>query len=594
MHELWRRTLLLVTTAVRISPGRSALAVVEQLSMALWLLDAVWLGVLVDGVVRHDAGHVWLGVLGLVAGVTLAELLEIVGATARLGLSEAVGFEFDRQIAALTSSLPGVEHLERADYLDQLQILRDDRGALGGAMNFLLNLGKNVAGSAVTLVTAAVVDPRLLLVALAALPALVGSRYRQRWNKAGEDDSAEPGRLARQLGELTTSGQGATELRVFGLGEEIRRRLRRATYAWRAPRQRAAVKATWLSLAESVFFLAAAGTVLVWMLVDVLGGSLSPGRLATAVLLLEALQSAAVSLAWMSSRAADVLRAAGRFLWLRDYAERVRRVDYAGDAAAPTVLQEGIELDEVSFAYAGAERPSLRSVSVRLPAGAIVAVVGENGAGKSTLVKLITGMYRPTSGTIRIDGTDLREVDIEAWREQGSAAFQDYARFEFTVQHSVGIGRITAIDDADAVPAALEAAAAGDVPDALPHGLATQLGTSWDGGVDLSGGQWQKVALGRAMMRDRPLLMVFDEPTSALDAPTEHALFERYAAAARTGAARGAITLLITHRFSTVRAADLILALHAGRITEFGTHEQLMAARGGYAELYSLQAAGYR
>ena len=224
----------------------------------------------------------------------------------------------------------------------------------------------------------------------------------------------------------------------------------------------------------------------------------------------------------------------------------------------------------------------------------MVALVGENGAGKSTLVKLLTGLYRPTGGRILVDGVSLADYDVEAWWSCGAAAFQDYAKFEFSTQESVGLGLLPSLSDAGAVRSALERAAAEEFERSLPSGLATQLGPTWDGGVDLSGGQWQKVALARALMRLEPLLLVFDEPTSALDAPTEHALFERYAAAARTAKTRGAITLLVTHRFSTVRAADLILVLSDGQVAEFGSHDELMARHGHYAELYHLQAASYR
>lgn len=257
------------------------------------------------------------------------------------------------------------------------------------------------------------------------------------------------------------------------------------------------------------------------------------------------------------------------------------------------MLRRGITLHEVSFKY-DKERFSLRDVSLEFPAGSVIALVGENGAGKSTLVKLVTGLYRPSSGRIMIDDTDLAELDVEAWRDLGSAAFQDFAKFELSAQHAVGLGLLSEVDNAESVRGALSDAAAHDVVKSLPDGLETQLGPTWDGGVDLSGGQWQKVALARALMRRKPLLLVFDEPTSALDAPTEHALFERYAAAARSGHDRGAITLLVTHRFSTVSAADLILVLRDGQVAEFGTHDELMSAGGHYAELYQLQAAGYR
>jgi len=233
-------------------------------------------------------------------------------------------------------------------------------------------------------------------------------------------------------------------------------------------------------------------------------------------------------------------------------------------------------------------------VSVRLPAGAVVALVGDNGAGKTTLVKLLSGFATPESGQILVDGADMAAFDTARWQERCAAAFQDFAKLEFPVRESVGVGDLPRIDDLVAVGAAVERAGASSVVDSLPQGLETQLGTRWEDGVELSGGQWQKLALARGLMRTDPLLVVFDEPTAALDAHTEHALFERFAAAARTAKQRSTVTLLVSHRFSTVGMADLIVVLDQGRVREVGSHQDLMARGGMYAELYELQSRGYR
>jgi ATP-binding cassette subfamily B protein len=229
-----------------------------------------------------------------------------------------------------------------------------------------------------------------------------------------------------------------------------------------------------------------------------------------------------------------------------------------------------------------------------------VAIVGENGAGKSTLVKLLSRMYQPDSGRILVDGTDLARIRADEWRSRLAGAFQDFFRFEFQARHTVGLGDLPRLDDESAVGAAVERAGAGDVVNGLPSGLATQLGATWPSGVEVSFGQWQKFALARGFMRDRPLVIVLDEPTAALDAETEYALFERYAAIARGGrpdenrTSDGRITILVSHRFSTVRMADMIVVLDGARVVEVGTHEELMAKRGQYAELYGIQAAAYR
>ena len=289
-----------------------------------------------------------------------------------------------------------------------------------------------------------------------------------------------------------------------------------------------------------------------------------------------------------------------RLAWLEDY---VASLVSSADQPAPARLRQGLSLEGVSFAYPGTSRLVLDSVSLSLPAGAVVALVGENGAGKTTLVKLLCKLYEPTSGRILVDGEPLSRVRTDEWRSRLAGAFQDFFRFELPARQSVGVGDVARVDDEPAVTAAVARAGADDVVACLRDGLSTQLGPTWPGGVDVSFGQWQKLALARGFMRDRPLLLVLDEPTAALDAETEHALFERYAAAARGG--RGAsgdggggggagITILVSHRFSTVRMADLIVVLDGARVAQVGGHDELMAKGGPYAELYRIQAAAYR
>jgi ATP-binding cassette subfamily B protein len=224
-----------------------------------------------------------------------------------------------------------------------------------------------------------------------------------------------------------------------------------------------------------------------------------------------------------------------------------------------------------------------------------VAIVGENGAGKTTLVKLLAKMYEPTSGTILIDSAPLSRIAASDWRARMAGAFQDFFRFEFRAGHTIGLGDLSRLEDEPTIVKAAGRAGAAEVVAHLQNGLDTQLGPAWPNGADLSFGQWQKFALARGFMRDEPLVLILDEPTAALDAETEHALFERYAAAARSDeSSNGRITILVSHRFSTVRMADLIIVLDGARLVEAGTHEALMANHGPYAELYAIQAAAYQ
>ncbi|HEX2326415.1 MAG TPA: ATP-binding cassette domain-containing protein, partial [Chloroflexota bacterium] len=231
----------------------------------------------------------------------------------------------------------------------------------------------------------------------------------------------------------------------------------------------------------------------------------------------------------------------------------------------------------------------LTGVSFTIPAGKTVALVGANGAGKTTLVKLLSRLYDPTAGAILLDGTDLRELDLEDLRGQVAVVFQDYARFQLPARDNIGFGQVQQLADTERIARAAQRGGAVQVIERLPQQYETTLGRMFSGGVELSGGEWQKVALARGFMRDAPQLLVLDEPTAALDAQAEYEVYERF-----RELTAGRTTLLISHRFSTVRMADHIVVLEGGRVTEQGSHDALLAAAGRYAELYELQARRYR
>ena len=590
MREQWRGFRLLVSTAVRTDPWRTLGLVLEPIGRLAWPLAGLWLSFLTDGVLQDRGNLIVAGIIGLLAGVVGNWGISLCGNMMRITLSEKVGFAFDREITRLTADLPGLDHHERADYQDRLELLRQSQGALGGAMNSLINSVANVVGGAGVIVMLVVVHPLLLALVLFALPAIPVARLEQRWNKQAEEESATPSRQARHLRRLAYDRGAGMEVRVFGLQDEVRARSREV---WRTAR-RPAVRAAWRrdlahgvqEIVYALAFVAAIGFVL-WRATR---GQSSVGEVVMAVYTCARVQQVVWAIHGVA-RLGQSLRAAGRMLWLRDYAATAdaRR---AGRAPEDSIA-DGIVFENVSFRYPGTERWILRGMSLHIPAGGVVALVGENGAGKSTLVKLLARMYEPTEGRILVDGVDLAELDVDAWRERLSAAFQDFAKFEFVAQQTVGVGDLSRLDDEPAVTAALDRAGAADVVPKLPQGVASQLGSSWEDGVDLSTGQWQKLALGRALMREDPLVVFFDEPTASLDAPTEHALFERYTEASRAGATRGMITVLVSHRFSTVRSADLILVIDDGRIAELGSHAELMEIDGLYAELYTLQARSY-
>ena len=259
-----------------------------------------------------------------------------------------------------------------------------------------------------------------------------------------------------------------------------------------------------------------------------------------------------------------------------------------GALPAPRPIRKGFEFQNVSFSYPGQVRQVLSNVSFRLEPTQRIALVGENGQGKTTIVKLLTRLYDPTGGRILLDGVDLREYDLDdVWKEVG-VIFQDFMRYDLTARENIAIGRIEDQDNIFRVRSAAQKSLAEDVVRKLPKGFDQVLGRRFEGGVDLSGGEWQKIALGRAYLRDAQVL-ILDEPTAALDAKSEHEVFERFAELTK-----GKMALLICHRFSTVKMADRILVLESGRIAEEGHHNELLQSKGRYAEMFELQAASYR
>lgn len=554
-------------------------------------LFALWVGLLARAFrTPGDPDHALLVVAaaGLAFSSVGGWVLRAGGDRAHDRLRGRLGVGLETHVARLQATTAGIEQHERPAVLDRLAMLRDQVFTLDHIFLSVFSTLGVIVRLVVVMAVLATVHPALLVLGAAAVPPVLVTARRGRVESAVWERDAAPRRLARHLFVLGTEAPSAKELRVAG-----------ATGAVAAERQRAWAAA--IGPMESVRVRSAVAQTLSWSLfaatfvASVVVVSDGSGSAADALVVVAA---GARLTAYIGMAATEVdtwgffIQGAQRLLWL----ERMVQ-DRAADATAapPDRLATGISFRGVDFAYPGPGMPPvLEGVDLDLPAGAVVAVVGENGAGKSTLVKLLAKMYRPTGGRIEVDGIDLATIDTEAWRQRTSGAFQDFVRFELAAQSSVGLGDLPRVDDRPAVDVAVGRAGAADVVERLPEGLDTQLGPAWPGGVDLSGGQWQKVALARGLVRDDPLLVVLDEPTSALDAETEHALFERFAAQARDAAAVGRVTVLVSHRFSTVRMADLIVVLSGSRVAEVGTHDELVAAGGPYAELYAIQAAAYR
>jgi ATP-binding cassette, subfamily B, bacterial len=554
-------------------------------------LLALGLAALVRAAVTGDSVRIALaaGFVGVLA--TAGWLLNVVSDRVNRRFADQAAVVLESYVARLQSSVATIEHHERPGYLDRLAALRDHANALGFLYSQLFGVIGAVVRLALTLTLLMSVHPLFGLLGVVAVPGVLVSQWRGGAETAAEEAGAQHERRARHLFAVGTTAAHGNEIRVAGVQQWLRER------HWESWTQRHTLlaRARWISAAWQCAAQALFGAAFVAVIAYTARGGVPAAGNVTLVL---AAGSRLASYVAQTITQAQFLRSiwldvSRRLAWLEDYAHEAAA---GADRPPPERLNSGIRLEAVSFRYPATERLVLDEITLDLPAGKVIAVVGENGAGKSTLVKLLCGFYAPASGTITVDGTDLSRIGPARWRERLAGVFQDFFRFEYPVRQSVGVGDLPRIDDLTAVETAVERGGAQDVVARLEHGLDTQLGRTWEQGADLSHGQWQKIALARGFMRDDPLLLVLDEPTSALDAEIEHQLFERFAAAARSGetGSTGRITLLVSHRFSTVRMADLIVVLDGSRVAGYGTHEELMATGGPYAELYGIQASSYR
>ncbi|MEU7978770.1 ABC transporter ATP-binding protein [Micromonospora sp. NPDC049081] len=628
----------------------TALALVVAGAVA-WPLVAVLLRVFFDAVTAGrpvTAGVAGVGVaVLLIAGLTLGHFAHI----AYFELAELDVLHVHQQLMDVTNGSSGMAHVERPDFADKITVLEQDVQQLRvGLQAVLTGVGLAVAMTLTTVVLA-VLHPLLLLLPLAAVPPLLAGRRAERMVNRAREGGAESTRRALGLFRLSTDAAAGKELRIFGLTGEVRRRHRghwqdATRRLWRAQLVASLVRMT----GQLAFTAGYIGAVLV-ILRDAVAGRRGVGdvilvvtiaaqvnqQVAAAVGVLQDLQRLR-SVYRRLDEVHDLVRTADRpappghaaapghpasvdhpvSVDLPTPVDEPSPVDHPGSVDAwsvggdptsggdtardtggaglpPARLREGIRLAGVTLRYPGGSQPVVMGIDLHLPAGATVAVVGENGAGKTTVVKLLCGLLAPTSGRILVDGVELGELSVPRWRERIAAGFQDFVRFELPARHTVGVGDLPRRDDDPAVRAALGRAGAEDLIGQLDAGLDTPLGRSHTDGAELSGGQWQKLALGRAFMRDDPLLVVLDEPTAALDAEAEHALFARYRDQAREVAGRtGAVSVFVSHRFSTVQLADVIVVLADGGVAEVGSHADLLAAGGHYAEMFELQARAYR
>ncbi len=388
------------------------------------------------------------------------------------------------------------------------------------------------------------------------------------------------------LRDLGTKKESAKELKVFALGEYLRDRFAEINDEVVARNKnllrRRLMAGSFLTLLSSLGYYGSYA----YLVIRALQGKINIGDL---TLLAGALQGTSSQIQLIFSTFTSI---ADQALFLTDLLQFFAvkpSIRTAGAALpAPRAIRDGFDFRDVSFHYPGAERLVLDRLNFRIHPGERIALVGENGQGKTTLVKLISRLYDPTEGQVLLDGVDLREYDLPSLQHEVGVIFQDFVRYDMTARENIGVGRIEYMGDETRLLEAAQKSRASDILSKLPHGLDQMLGRRFEGGVDMSGGEWQKFALARAYARDAQLL-ILDEPTAALDAPSEYEIFLRFAELTE-----GKMALLISHRFSTVRMCDRIVVLEAGKIREEGTHQQLIDSGGRYADMFEMQAASYR
>jgi ATP-binding cassette, subfamily B, bacterial len=508
-------------------------------------------------------------------------------------LTDRVGLlELDPEIIRAVCEVETMDHLERTDFLDRVTVLQGASWQImfsaWGALDGVFNIARLIA----VLALLGTISPYLLLLLIfAAVPLWFDARGRRALVRA-ETEAAQDLRLSRHLFELATRPQPGKEIRTSGAGRVIGEMQEQAYRRASDQKCRAGFQGALWRVAGWALFTTGFGAALWFVVHQTQIGAGSVGDLVLAITVAANLRNAVQQAVDSSTHAARDGRKSTHLLWLEDYvAEQRTRPRDTGQA--PTTIADGIRLDELTYAYPGTERNAVDRVSVHLPAGSVVAVVGEYGSGKTTLVKMLCKFHRPTGGAILVDGADLADIEAASWWAGMAVVFQDFGRYRTAFREVIGLGDLPAMDDDRRIAEALTAADGQVLLDRLPDGLNTMMGKDL-GGVELSEGQWQKTALARACMRREPLLFVLDEPTASLDAPSEQAIFEHYMNRARDIATRtGAITVIVSHRFSTVSGADLILVMEAGRLVQHGTHQDLLAAGGPYAELHSLTSDAY-
>ena len=588
----------------RASPGLLLITLTLRVIRAVLPVAALWFGkLIIDEVVRLSAlsdgpatlsGWATSGEITLLAVyvgaefalAVLSDLLSRIGGLVDSLLSERLTMSTSIRLMEHAATLD-LEDFEDAEFQDKLDRARRQSS---GRMPLLSQLMGQIQ-DVLTVVTFAgglvVFNPWLIVLLLVALiPAFLGEAHFNAQSYTLDFRRTPERRELDYVRQTAASAETAKEVKIFGLNAFLIDRFRVLSQSfYAANRQIAQQRALWGAVFTSVgtvgYYLAYA-----WIIGSTLTGTLTIGDLTFLAGSFRRLRTLLEGLlASFSSTAAQALYLDDLFGFFEVTPEIQSP---ATPLPMPVPIRQGFVFEDVGFRYPGAERWAVRHLSFTLQAGETLALVGENGAGKTTLVKLLTRLYDPDEGRITLDGRDLRDYDLDALRGAMGVIFQDFVRYNLTAGDNIAVGRIAAREDHARIVRAASSSLADAVIGGLPQKYDQMIGKRFRNGVELSGGEWQKVAIARAYMRDAQVL-VLDEPTAALDARSEFEVFQRF-----KELSAGKTAVLISHRFSSVRMADRILVLSGGRVEASGTHDELLAQKGRYADLFELQAAGYR
>ena len=646
----------LVASGWSVARREMVLSVSGLISALITTLYPFAIAGLVGGLARHDETLIIFSLAGLAVYSIVPSFLSAMGVHYRLRVADKIGHHFDREIADYLSRPRTLSVFYDSKVADALGLLIARKGTLGQSFNILGNVAPLFISQVVLLVLAVLTDWRLIFVAIAGLGETLFQTKVMAWQAEADDASAPYVRQIQQLVSAGLDPQMSADLRTLNSQSDLHEILRKRVHNWRAPIHVRDNKQAAVSIGSSVVYYAVAAAVLISMGVDTVHGHVSIEQLTAACALVPKLtNSLAMVLASVTALGSSV-HAVDRYLWLASHIETMQANEAnnnnksannndesannndesannndesankneepvtlpdgvasqqdtvvdgysAGDGAPIAVcphqslfkeLRYGIDVDHLTITYPGHDSPAVSDLSFRIPAGHVLAVVGENGAGKSTLSLCLLGLL-DYDGHIVVDGKELS--GIGNWHSRVSAVFQDFLRPRMIAAEALTLGCVDGHDgvfgSAEVAAQALSRADVEDVLEALPDGLSTPLGLE-DGGKQLSGGQWQKIALARGCTRPHPLLLVLDEPTSALDPESEKRLFSAYERIAKDNARYGGITVIVSHRLPSTLLADEVLVLDHGKLVEFGSPEALLRADGYYAELRRLQAAGYR